>query len=297
MPAPSASPPPPQCELSVVIAAFQAASTIGAQLEALRTQVWDGAWEIVVVDNGSTDGTPAVVGAAATRDARIRLIEASELRGAAFARNAGVEHALGESILFCDADDVVAGGWLPAMAEALRTHEFVTGPQEYETLNPEWMHGAFGTRTAHELQHFSGIFPFGPTANLGMRRTLFDSIGGFDTTFMVGQDVELCLRAWLAGAELQFVEAAVVHYRYRQDLRSLWRRARQYGSVAPAIARRLATAGRPTPRRMRGLRNWVWLVRHIPTLRTQSGRGRYLVVAGGVIGRLSGSVRHRRLLL
>lgn len=291
------APPDPAVDLSVVVAARNAAETIEDQLAALLAQTWNGRWEIVVADNGSTDRTREIVARLADSNALLRLVDASGVRGAGHARNVGVRAARGESIAFCDADDIVGTGWIESMGDALQEGAFVTGPQEYETLNPAWMHGAFGTRTARELQSFSGIFPFGPTANLGLRRQLFDDIGGFDVDFLVGQDVELCLRGWLAGAELQFVGGAVVHYRYRPDLASLWRRSRQYGAVAPVIARRLAEVGRPTPPRWRGAKNWVWLVRRLPTLRTRAGRARWIVVAGGCVGRVVGSMESRRLML
>lgn len=284
-------------DLSIVIAAYNAGETIGAQLRALIDQDWDGAWEVVVADNGSTDGTVDIVSSTAVGDSRVRVVDASGRRGAGHARNVGVRAAVGESIAFCDADDVVGEHWISAMGEALHAMAFVTGPQEYETLNPEWMHGSFGTRTARELQSFQGVFPFGPTANLGIRRELFEAIGGFDDSFLVGQDVEFCLRAWLAGVHLQFVEAAVVHYRYRPTMAALWKRSRQYGAVAPAVCRRLAEADRQTPSRWRGAKNWIWLVRRLPTLRSRAGRARWVVVAGGCVGRIVGSVRSSYLML
>ncbi len=218
-------------------------------------------------------------------------------RGPSFARNEAARSSTARSVAFCDADDVVGEGWLAALGDALRTHEFVTGPQEYEQLNEAWLHGAWGTSSARGLQHFSGIVPFGPTANLGIRRTTFDRLGGFDESIAVGEDIDLCLRAWLAGIELVYVPAALVHYRYRRSMNELWRQAVSYGRAAPGIARRLSDAGRPTPSRWRGSRNWLWLVRKVPSVRRRSGRARWLVVAGGCVGRIRGSVRYRYLLL
>jgi glycosyltransferase involved in cell wall biosynthesis len=284
-------------ELSVVIPAFNAAATIGDQLEALAAQSWAGGWEVVVANNGSTDETATIVERFAGADSRIRLIDAGAVAGASFARNSGVEAARGASIAFCDADDVVSDGWVRSIGESLREHAFVTGPQEYERLNPRWLWAVYGTRPAKQLQTFEGIFPFGPTANLGVRREAFQRVGGFDLAISPYEDLDVCLRFWLQGIELVFVPDAVVHYRYRQDLRLLWKQAVSYGTAAPAISRALAMAGREYPSRWTGAKRWVWLLRSLPTLRTPAGRARWIVVAGTSLGRVAGSVRRKWLLL
>lgn len=283
-------------DLSVVIAAYNARRWIPEQLEALVRQRWAGSWEVIVADNGSTDGTADLVERLARSEPRISLVDASQQRGAAHARNRGVAAARGRRIAFCDADDVVADGWVAAMGDALERSPFVTGPQEHEHLNPPWLHGVYGNVSARSLQTFEGIFPFGPTANLGIRRDVFERLGGFDESIADFEDMDLCLRAWLDGVVLEFVPAAVVHYRYRDSLRGLWRQAITYGAARPAIARRLSAAGRGTPARWRGLRNWAWLARQLLRLRTRSGRARWVVVAGGCVGRLVGSIRHRYFL-
>ena len=287
----------PTVELSVVIPAFNAAETIGEQLQALVEQDWSAAWEVLVADNGSTDETAEVVGRIAALHPRVRLIDAGDTPGASYARNRGVAAARGTSIAFCDADDVVADGWVQATGEALRNAAFVTGPQEYEQLNPPWFWGVYGTRPAYELQTFEGIFPFGPTANLGVRRDALERVGGFDVSISPFEDLDLCLRLWLEGIELVFVPEASVHYRYRQDLRSLWRQAVSYGSAAPVMGRKLASEGRPTPSRWSGAKRWIWLVRKLPSLRTAAGRARWVVVFGTSVGHLVGSGRARWLML
>lgn len=284
-------------ELSVVIPAYNAAASIGDQLGALIAQRWSGTWEIVVADNGSSDGTVGVVEAFTRSHDRVRLVDASDHSGAAHARNRGVEAAHGRLIAFCDADDVVAVGWLAAIADGLRLSSFVTGPQEYERLNAPWLHGVYGTVPARQLQTFQGIFPFGPTANLGIDRALFEDVGRFDRSISIFEDLELCLRVWLAGVQLRYLPDAVVHYRYRPNLRTLWKQAVSYGAGAPAIARRLAASGRTTPSHWRGAKNWIWLIRRLPTCHSRSGRARWTVVAGGCVGRLVGSARHRYLVL
>lgn len=284
-------------ELSVVIPAFNAAATIGDQLDALLAQDWSASWEVIVADNGSTDDTAHVVRTMATTHPRLRVVDAGGRPGPSYARNCGVRAANGSSIAFCDADDVVADGWLAAIGGALREHRLVTGPQEYERLNPSWTWGVYGTRPARALQTFDDIFPFGPTANLGVRRDHFDDVGGFDAAMNTAEDLDFCLRSWLTGVSVVFVPDAVVHYRYRCDVRSLWRQALSYGATTPVIARKLAEHDQATPSRWAGAKRWIWLIRRLPTLRDRAGRARWVVVAGNAVGRVIGSARARWFML
>jgi len=131
-------------ELSVIVPARNAAATLADPLDALLAQEWDRPFEVVVVDNGSSDGTSAVVTEYRGRDPRVRPVDASEDVGVAYCRNTGIAAARGDGVLICDADDVVAPGWVGAMGEALRDHEFVTGRIDVHLLNPEWLAGTRG---------------------------------------------------------------------------------------------------------------------------------------------------------
>ena len=126
-------------QLSVVIPCYNAAATIGEQLEALARQEWDGDWEVVVSDNGSTDGSQDVVHGFKDRLPELRLVDSSATRGASYARNVGIEQARGDWILTCDDDDVAADNYVAAMAEALGIHDFVACRHDPRPLNEPWL--------------------------------------------------------------------------------------------------------------------------------------------------------------
>src|SRR5687767_8249669 len=105
--------------LTVILLTRNGATTIGDQLEALAGQTWSESWELVVVDNGSTDGTLQIVEGYRTRFPVLRIVDASEKPGAGHACNEGVRAARGAAFAFCHDDDVVGDGWLAAMGEAL----------------------------------------------------------------------------------------------------------------------------------------------------------------------------------
>jgi glycosyltransferase involved in cell wall biosynthesis len=286
------------CELSVVIPARNEERMLPAQLEALLAQQWSGTWEVVVADNGSTDGTAAVVHRYAQAGIPVRLVRADRRPGVNYCRNAGVSAAQGRSLAFCDADDIVGPTWVAALGEALRHHEFVTGPLELDKLNPRWLSATRGRGDERGLATFYGIFPYPHGNNFGLQRSAWERIGRFDEHFpSAAEDAEFGLRAWRAGMALHFVEDAVVHYRYRGSARDLWRQGTAYGESRPLLRRRLKELGGPAPSPIAGWKSWLWLARHLPSLRSGDGRGAWVWVAANRIGHVRGSLRHRCLFI
>jgi glycosyltransferase involved in cell wall biosynthesis len=287
-------------ELSVVIPVRNEERHLGPQLEALLAQQWDGEWEIIVVDNGSTDGTVELVKRYAQDHDRLRVLVAAEKPDQSYAANRGVAAASADSVAFCDADDIVSEGWVAAMARGLADHEVVTGPNELDRLNPDWLAASRGRSIEEPLGSFFGIFPLVRGNNYGVRHDVWDRIGPLDDAFAqhgVLADVEFSLRCWRAGIEIVGLPEAVVHYRYRTGARDLLRQGWNYGSHRPKIARMLIDAGEPRPPRFSGWRSWVVLVATLPGVLTTNGRARWLWVAGNRLGQVAGSIRYRTLML
>ena len=90
--------------VSVVMAAWNAGTTVEAAIESMQAQSYDN-FELIVVDDGSSDDTCAVVRRFVVRDPRIRLVHLAHNAGAAHARNVGLHEAQGEFLSFHDADD------------------------------------------------------------------------------------------------------------------------------------------------------------------------------------------------
>ncbi|GIG36621.1 glycosyltransferase [Cellulomonas pakistanensis] len=236
-------------EVSVVIAARDEARTLPHQLRALAAQRPACSWEVVLADNGSTDGTLAVAEAARSWLPELRTVDASAVRGAGAARNVGVAASRGSLVLFCDADDVVAPGWVEALRAGLRRTELVAGRLEWRLLNDPAAQASRALPQDDALQHGEPLpdLPCASSSNLGVRRDVFRRLGGFDPAARFLQDTDLCWRAQLSGAALGFEPSAVVHMRLRSGLRGAWRQGRssgmgqrwlaaRYGAVAAARA-------------------------------------------------------------
>jgi hypothetical protein len=174
----------------------------------------------------------------------LRVVDASGIAGAGPARNAGVQQARGEWIGFCDADDEVADGWLAAMCAALAKHPFVAGRFEGQRLNSARTLRSRALDQQTGLQRCSRVvgLPHAGAGNLGIHRSVFLAVGGFDPAVRYLQDTELCWRVQLAGYPLVFVPELVVHVRLRSTLRGMYRQGRNYGASQASLERRYAGA-------------------------------------------------------
>jgi glycosyltransferase involved in cell wall biosynthesis len=284
-------------DLCVVIPARNEERLLGQQLDALLAQEWDGDWEIIVVDNGSTDGTVALVQRYAQDTDRLRLVSAPERADQSFAANAGVAATGATAVAFCDADDIVTPGWLAAMACGLAEHEVVTGPNELDRLNPPWLADSRGRSIEGRVGKFAGIFSVVRGNNYGVRNDVWEKVGPLNEGFFPVADVEFSLRCWLNGVDIAGLPGAVVHYRYRSSTRDLWRQGWNYGSHRPQIARLLRDAGKARPPRFGGWKSWAMLLVLLPRVATRSGRARWLWTAGNRFGQVAGSIRYRTLML
>ncbi|MFJ4918760.1 glycosyltransferase [Streptomyces sp. NPDC088725] len=281
--------------VSVVVPARDAAATLGRQLDALAAQDYPGRWEVVVVDDGSTDGTAGTAESRRPVLPELRIVRAGGSGGVNRARNIGCEHSRGRLLLFCDADDLVATGWMTALVRALGRAGAVGGALERRTLNGPAALAARPPAAVPALADSFGFLPYPWGANCGVHRDLWEKLGGFDPAYTYGSDdVEFFWRVQLSGAELAFAPDALVHYQLRD---SPWQMARQYyryGRSHPMLYRRFAADGMPRAPAAGACREWGRLLLRAGELRmSDERRAVWLVRAGMRAGRLSGSLRQR----
>ncbi|MFG2533005.1 glycosyltransferase [Streptomyces sp. NPDC048516] len=294
-PVPAPQRPPSLPLVSVVIPARNAAATLGRQLDALTGQDYAGPWEVIVIDDGSHDHTGEVAMAYRHRLPRLHLVRVREAGGVNHARNMGCRHSRGEVLVFCDADDVVAPGWLTAMERALRRAPAVGGALERISLNDRVALAARPPKPTASLADTFGFLPYPLGANCGARREVWELLGGFDERYLYGgDDVEFFWRAQLSGRELAFVPDAVVHYQLRSTVSQMVRQAFRYGSSHPMLFRAFAAQGMPRTSLWDPVREVGWLLGHgLHLVGRTDRRAAWLARAALRAGRLVGSVRHR----
>jgi glycosyltransferase involved in cell wall biosynthesis len=205
-------------EVSVVVATRNRAGQLDELLAGLRSQTLDSErFEVIVVDDGSTDGTGALLErSAGVEGFPLRTIERSSSAGPATARDDGWRAARGEIVAFTDDDCVPEPGWLEAGLEACgeRSAALVQGrteppPGEFEGLGPLQKPFARTIRV-------TDLDPAFQTCNVFYPRSLLERIDGFDTEAFGrdpgGEDSDLAWRAIAAGAQPVYCEAAAVHH-------------------------------------------------------------------------------------
>jgi glycosyltransferase involved in cell wall biosynthesis len=185
--------------------------------------------EILVVDNGSTDRTAAIV-----KTFPVRYLH-EDRRGASHARNRGIEASKGEILAFTDADCVVTTRWLRELVQGFDNQE--VGGVDGETLaylpaTPIERYMARWSSFSYQVRLTSPLFPFVITANVAFRREVFDQIGLFDTRFPAagGEDVDFSWRFLEeTDLELRYNPKAVVFHRHRSTARSYFSQHMRYG--------------------------------------------------------------------
>lgn len=197
----------------MVIPALDAAATIGRQVAAVLADR-DDRTELVLVDNGSTDDTAAVMRAVTIGHDRVTIV-CEPRRGVNLARNAGIAATDAPLIVLCDADDEVEPGWIESLVDALATADLVGGAVRRITPDGEQV-GEVGPPDAHD--RFGWGLPHAWGCNCGLRREVWERMGGFDPRMTgAGDETDLYLRAQIDGATFAWSERAVVRYSLRAD--------------------------------------------------------------------------------
>jgi glycosyltransferase involved in cell wall biosynthesis len=201
-----------QPDVSVVLTTYNRARVLSSAIEGLLDQdLTPTRYEIIIVDNNSTDDTRQVVESFRSRADNVRyLFEARQ--GISFGRNAGVRAARAPLIAFTDDDVRVARDWIRTIVSVLESHPEVVGVGG--KVLPDWS-GPWPTWLTRE--HWSplalvdhGETPFYVTAsrrvclitaNAAYRREVFDRFGLFSLDVQGVEDHELLLRVWRAGEQ------------------------------------------------------------------------------------------------
>lgn len=221
--------------MSIVVPFYGAEATVGATLESLRRQTLTNI-EILMVDDGSTDGGQAIVRSAVAADPRVRLYS-QENRGLAGARNTGIRMAHADLIGFCDADDLWAPDKAMLHAEFMASRPDVglsfSGSVVVDDAGvPLGIVQRPGARDVDLLSLLCGN-PIGNGSTAVISRACLDDMAfagpirsgrricWFDETYRQSEDIEFWCRIQMSGWKIAGLQMPLTAYRVRSGMSSL----------------------------------------------------------------------------
>ena len=284
--------------ISVVIATHNRAALLRATLDRLRSQAFAPGDEVIVVDNASTDATPDVISRAA-QGFPVPICHRHDLSpGKAPALNAAISSARGDILALTDDDVLVGDDWIAVMRQLFEDPSvaLVGGRVDphWQRAAPAWLQveeeGRYGTMSSPlALLHYGEAQNLGQRtvvgANMAVRRTVFESLGGFAPTLgkrrgtlLGGEDHDFCQRAVHAGYHCEYrPELRVQHWvpaertRLRYFLRWFFWSGITHAVIERATGSTSRTAENPPPSPLHWLRRFVLGTAAVP-LQALSGR-------------------------
>lgn len=198
--------------VSVIIPAYNAAKTITQTLQALSRQDFKQGYEVIVVDDGSSDQTTRLV---AQFPSVILFTQTNA--GPAAARNAGASRATGEFLCFTDSDCVPHTDWISRLIDGFKAPEIAVVCGSYGIANPDnqlafSIHQEILFRHAVLVPDYPKVFG---SYNFAIKKQTFDAVGGFNTAYRCasGEDNDLSYRLLAQGNRIFFERKALVdHY-------------------------------------------------------------------------------------
>lgn len=288
---------------SVIVLNFNGEAILRRCLEALAAQTC-GDFEVIVVDNASTDGSEVILKEFEDRDTRFRIVRSPSNRGVAGGRNLGIQAARGEFIAFIDNDGFARPDWLEQCLATFADQEVgAVASLVFFARKKMVLNGAGGTlnlrgyggdhcfRSSYEFARIPHdvLYPMG--CGMVIRRTVLDEIGPFDERiFNYYDDVELGIATWNAGYRVRVCPGAWIDHVYGSSTST------NREKVFLCERNRIRTVLKFFPRRrlpvwllreleglrylrMSGLRSipllaWLWNLVHLPSLVSQRRRRR-----------------------
>lgn len=201
--------------ISVVVPVYNDPDGLRATVDSLLAQRYPReAYEVVIVDNDSTDGTLDVAREAAERHTGlVRVERETAVQSSYAARNTGIEASDGELLAFVDADVVADADWLESAVSAIDEWEdaYAGCRVDIERSAPT-LAGIYDAETGFPVEQYLEEYEFAPTCALFVSRAVIRDVGPFDEGFVSGGDVEFGQRVAASGRTLQYLpEARVVH--------------------------------------------------------------------------------------
>jgi glycosyltransferase involved in cell wall biosynthesis len=222
-------------KVSVIIPFRNAGAQLPALVSALRAQTWGPVMEVIWIDDGSRDEGSAWLRTQLAPHWHLLMHRAP--RGAYAARNSGLEVAAAENLAFTDVDCRPRPDWIERGLAALETVPRVAGRVDVElSASPSTAELVDAGRFFRQRRYVKE--GFGATANLFVRREVFNAVGRFDDQLKSGGDYEFGLRCTTRGIPIEYSDDVVVGHPARATIRELLTKGERVGFGTGQLFRR-----------------------------------------------------------
>lgn len=228
----------PKYRFSVIIPSYNRADEVIDLLRSLQAQTCEHSrFEVLVIDDGSTDATEQKVNELASQvDFHLRFFRRNH-EGPGPARNFGMSQAEGEYFLFIDSDCQADANWLKEIDEAITKEapDAFGGPDSVlDSFTPlqkaiDYSMTSFlttGGMRGHSQKRLAKFYP--RSFNMGIRREVYEKLGGMGN-LRHGQDIEFSRRIVASGAKVIYIPNAIVYHKRRTSLRKFFRQMFNWG--------------------------------------------------------------------
>jgi len=212
--------------VSIIIPAYNAQDTLQRCLDSIMRIDYPGERrKVILVNNNSHDATEDIA-----RRYPITVVHENRIQTSYAARNRGIQHAKGDILAFTDTDCIVAPDWLLNYINYLQKNpsDIVAGHVEIIMKQDPNIYEIYD-RCKFDQGFFVHEFQFGATANLLVKRSVFEKIGVFDETLKSSGDLHFCQKAFKSGFKIDFCKSAIVKHPARSTLMALLKKEARIG--------------------------------------------------------------------
>lgn len=218
--------------ISVIIPVYNDPEGLRDTLESVVNQSFEGDYEILPVDNNSTDSTREIIRKfEEDYPDLVRGLEENKVQSSYAARNKGIEESKGEILCFIDADMWVEDNYLSKIEGKFSENKglMYAGCKVEKVIQNKNIFSRYRAMSAFDIENNIKGNNYAPTCCLIVRRKIFDEVGKFDHRLISKGDIEFGKRCYETGIEQNYLEDITLYHPTRSSIKSLIKRQKRVG--------------------------------------------------------------------